>query len=215
MTWQPTTAACCDLELRTDGTQSRLQKVGVPDCAPSPIARPRLRGGGGVDRLYGSDGNDYIHAGSGNDLVDGGLDDDMLIGADGNDNLSGNYGNDILLGGLGQDRLHGRQGDDVLLGGNDGDTVRGDAGNDLVVGGNASNVSDATTDAALQAILADWVNNNPAVPAGLGMLQLDGVQDLLIGDQGADAFHQSALPELTDEDRAYDYRPGDGDTWLP
>ncbi|MCO6454551.1 MAG: autotransporter-associated beta strand repeat-containing protein [Pirellulaceae bacterium] len=217
-----------DRVLGGEGDNQLYGDGNVPDPDGIPIELPTdgndnvsgrggndiIFGGGGIDQLFGSDGDDYIHAGSGNDLVDGGLGDDVLIGAAGNDNLSGNYGNDILLGGAGDDQLLGRQGDDVLLGGSDLDRVRGDAGNDLIVGGNAANVSDATTDAALRSILADWVMFRPAVPAGLGTLLTDGFRDLLIGDQGADAFHRSMLPDLLDEDRVYDFRAGDGDSLL-
>ncbi|MCO6459472.1 MAG: hypothetical protein J5I93_29520 [Pirellulaceae bacterium] len=155
-------------------------------------------GGGGADRLYGLGGNDYLHAGSGDDIADGGLGDDVLIGAEGRDNLNGSYGNDILLGGAGRDDLFGGHDQDLLLGGLDADYLRGGSGNDLLVGGTAGNVRDTTQDVALRAILAEWVSGNPAVPLGLGALELDGVEDLLIGDLGADLYHADEEDRVTD-----------------
>ena len=53
MTSQPTTAACCDLALRTEVRRSGLRKVGVPDLphpagvVAYPVAgRPLVPGGG-------------------------------------------------------------------------------------------------------------------------------------------------------------------------
>ncbi|MCO6457780.1 MAG: autotransporter-associated beta strand repeat-containing protein [Pirellulaceae bacterium] len=200
-----------------DGNLPDMNGIPVEDLTPTGDGHDQLTGGtgndvifggGGNDRLHGGAGNDYLHAGSGNDQADGGQDDDVLIGADGNDTLAGSFGNDIMLGGQGADDLQGGDGLDVLLGGLDLDRVRGNAGNDLVVGGTATGVSDTTTDAALRAILADWVTNNPAVPSGLGTLQGDGVQDQLIGDSGDDRFHLST--DLLMEDRVFDFGPGDG-----
>jgi len=187
------------IELATDGD----------DRASGRTGNDIIFGGGGNDYLYGDGGDDYIHAGSGRDYLDGGHDSDVLLGAAGDDTLSGSYGNDILLGGLGRDRIYGRDGDDVLLGGSGSDQVRGDRGDDLVVGGNASSVDHTTTDAALRAILADWVAGSPAVPAGLGSLLADGERDFLIGGSGADLFHDSV------EDWLFDFRASDGDSQLP
>ena len=114
------------------------------------------------------------------------------------------FGN-ILLGGIGNDRVYGRAGHDVLLGGDDADRVRGGYDDDLVVGGTSDTVNHTATDAALRAILADWVNNRPAVPAGLGMLLGDAEKDLLLGGLGRDLFHDG------DEDRIYDFRIDEGD----
>jgi hypothetical protein len=147
-------------------------------------------GGGGNDQLTGSDGNDSLWGGSGNDFLNGGYDDDLLRGEAGDDNLSGYVGNDFLLGGLGNDQLSGNQGQDILIGGSNADRLRGDQDNDLLVAGTTDQDTELN-DAALRAVLADWVSSGSNSLTGI---TADGAADDLTGGAGSDEFWAQILP---------------------
>src|SRR5206468_4186191 len=106
----------------------------------------------------------YVDAGAGNDKASGGGAHNVLVGGPGTDKLSGGPLDDVLIGGADADKLSGGK----------GEVLPGDS--DLLIGGRTS--YDAR-DAALQAILAEWISADAYLTrvgklrAGTGVPPLD------------------------------------------
>lgn len=152
-----------------------------------------LIGGPGDDRLYGSSGNDRLDGGSGNDSLYGSSGNDLMFGDAGIDSLSGSSGNDILLGGLGNDKLLGGSGRDLLIGGLGTDSLSGSSSYDILIGGITDH--DAS-DAALQAILAEWAQRTPVDDRITNLTNgggLNGAILLALGDTVDDDDEQDTL----------------------
>ena len=119
---------------------------------------------------------------------------DLLRGDAGDDQLQGGKGQDILLGGTDSDHLDGGDARDLLIGGQVADVLQGGNGQDILIGGYTVWDNDHAT---LQAALDAWTS-----PGGYnarvafvrasffygGIVQDDGVQDVLEGGSGRDWF---------------------------
>jgi hypothetical protein len=179
-----------------------------------------IAGGGGSDTLFGEAGNDVLNGGVGDDLLLGGDGNDTLDGAVGNDHLYGQAGNDTLIGGLGNNILVGGDGNDklvarfgrnILIGGNGKDKLYGNAGDDILIAGATAHDED---DAALQAILDEWISGNSYddrvdnIRNGGGAngafvfddttVLDDGAADILIGGGGRDWFWAGVNDKIKD-----------------
>ena len=160
-------------------------------------------GGGGNDIINLGGGSDYAFGGWGNDSIDGMEGDDRLYGGEGDDTISGFTGNDLIAGNGGNDKLYGKDGHDVMIGGLGADMVTGDNGDDLLINGTATYSppagTDASTsagdanDAAMLALLSDWVTNKPSL-LGLLITPDDGSLDTLGGGLGNDRVRRGTTP---------------------
>jgi Ca2+-binding RTX toxin-like protein len=182
------------------------------DVLSTDGGRDAVYGGPGADQITTGGGDDWAHGGQGHDTLGGGAGHDRLIGGEGNDNLGGGEGHDVLVGGAGHDVLNAQGGHDVLIGGAGDDTLSGDAGRDLLVGGAASydgaavesqTAADAS-DAALAALLADWL----ADFAASSLLTSDqaGLDKLRGGLWEADEFWTESAAEILDLEPLLDRR---------
>jgi Ca2+-binding RTX toxin-like protein len=142
--------------------------------------------------VYGYDGADNINVASAVRLPA------WLYGGAGNDDLTAGGGPAIILGGEGDDDLRGRNARDLLIGGLGADLRRGGRGHDLLIAGTTTFDDNEATLAAIQ---AEWLsaNSNQTRLANIRTRFLvtdgsnrtvfdDNAVDILIGDQGQDAY---------------------------
>ena len=128
----------------------------------------------------------------------------IFDGGDGNDILKGGAGADVLLGGAGKDNLKGEMGNDLLIGGGDVDILYGGQNDDILIGGRTTHDGDIR---ALCAIVGEWASATATATkiatitsaTGVGGYALnqstildDGVNDLMIGNAGANLFFRKA-----------------------
>jgi Ca2+-binding RTX toxin-like protein len=132
-----------------------------------------------VETIYGLGGNDRISAKAGADTLDGG---------DGDDFLDGGADNDIIIGGAGNDTLQGRTGDDNMTGGTGNDTYYVDSLADLV-----TEAMGEGTDIARVSVSGYTLTDNVETGIVFGSAGIaltgNGLNNLLIGNAGADTFH--------------------------
>lgn len=92
----------------------------------------------------------------------------ILHGGAGDDLLKGGGGNDILIGSSGQDTLIASKGRNLLIGGEDSDLLSDSVGEDIMISGSTSYDEN---DAALVAILGEWVRDVPAAQRVVDLVQ--------------------------------------------
>lgn len=186
----------------------------------------RLDGGSAADVLDGGIGNDLLVAGSGADTIRGGLGTDtlqmqtaanlsidllvtkaqsfkggsvtvsgveILRTGSGRDRLSGSNLADTLEGGSGNDTLSGRGGADRLAGGLGNDRLDGGAGNDILSGG-AGTDSFVFRPGSGRDRITDFADGTDKIVFASGP---DGMSDLQILDQGADAVIRFGSDQIT------------------
>ena len=98
-------------------------------------------------------------------------------------NVIGSSFDDILVGN-GGNVLDGGGGHDLLIAGATASTLRGGGGDDILIGGTTAY---DTNVAALDAVLAEWINNHDA-PMLTGQVTSNGGGDTLLGQGGNDLF---------------------------
>jgi PKD repeat protein len=151
-------------------------------------------------RVHGGDGNDLINL-TPLDRFPGTV---TVRGGNGNDRIIGSKANDILIGGDGHDIIIGGYGDDIIIGGFGGTKMLGNFGNDLMLAG--STLHD-DNDAALQAILAEWTNQQHDYLTSLANIRgddtspdfggrLNGEYFLRLGEEDVTVFGDESIDEL-------------------
>lgn len=176
-----------------EGSNDKISTMGGNDV---------VYGGGGNDELNLGAGDDYAFGGFGNDTIGGEAGNDRLYGGEGNDVISGDAGDDLLVGNAGNDRLFGRTGRDVVIGGTGADEVSGQEDQDALIGRALTNetstaIGDAN-DAALAALLAQWVATQPLGLFTPSLSINDGAKDVLTGGTGVDDFYADVNDRLAD-----------------
>lgn len=178
------------------------QNIGGNDTISTLDGNDVVYGGGGDDEIVLGAGDDYAFGGFGNDVLDGADGDDRLYGGAGNDILAGDNGHDLLVGNGGNDQLLGGTGRDVLIGGAGVDTANGGNDDDVIIGraltNEASTQFNDANDAALAALLAQWVAATPANLFQPFLAANDGAKDKLTGGTGADDFYADLTDNVTD-----------------
>ncbi|WP_425617698.1 calcium-binding protein [Anatilimnocola sp. NA78] len=176
--------------------------VGSNDTLSGGAGNDIAYGGGGNDLIGLFAGNDYAFGGTGNDRLVGGEGNDRLYGGAGDDELSGDTGDDLLLGNAGNDILVGGAGRDVLVGGTGVDNLSSEADADVIIGRSLTNETSVlagdANDAALTALLAQWVATTPAGLFTPSLGANDGSKDSLRGGTTADDFYADVNDKLVD-----------------
>jgi Ca2+-binding RTX toxin-like protein len=160
----------------------------------------------GVEHVAGSDHADTL-------LGDG--KDNLLFGGKGDDWLHGRAGDDILAGEEGADKLYGGAGDDTLIGGAGADWLDGGEGMDTAdysASGAAVTVDLETGTGAGGDAEGDRLSNIEIVVGSAHddtiHAQRGDVDNMLVGDAGADQLYGGAGDDLIEGGKGADYIDG-------
>jgi Ca2+-binding RTX toxin-like protein len=200
------------------------------DAGDGGTGNDNVLAGDGNDNLSGGTGDDTLDGAAGNDTLNGNDGADVVSGGDGTDKVGGNNDNDIVTGGAGDDQLWGGSGDDVLgdaegdnkLYGEDGlDKVSAGDGNDVLSGGNgadllAAGAGDDTVNGDNDADRLQGGDGSDKLYGGSGDDVIDGglgadVVDGADGQDTVDYGSRTAGVVVTNDDKADDGQPGEGD----
>jgi Ca2+-binding RTX toxin-like protein len=156
----------------------------------------KIVGSGYTDWLYGNSQANVLDGGGSPDFIYGRGGDDTVLGSGGFDYLYGDAGNDLLDGQWQTDQVYGGDGHDQLWGGsnfvrrvyegtNYAHVLYGDAGNDQLHGDTRLPASGMRTE-YLDSL--DLSAGRDELHGGSGNDTLNGADDTLWGDAGADIF---------------------------
>lgn len=117
----------------------------------------------------------------GTEFNDNGIDKSKLVGTNQADYIYGKAGDDYLYGGYDNDNLFGEKGRDKLFGGYHNDVLGGDLGNDTLYGDQGNDILHGGYD-------SDFLNGGSGNDVLVGWGGMEGENDVLTGNGGADTF---------------------------